>query len=735
MVAFCVVPVTPVTSTWGPFSLLLYLVLVAPPFVCSGIVITAVLADAPARAGIVYSVDLLAAGAGAFLAPFALEWTGGYGALAIVAWLGLLGGLAFRPLDRRALGRLVIPAVLTALLLAYPGWAQRTLGADVQSEDGRWVRNLASRDFGGVQQTSWNPLGRVHVTGRGDSKEFGYRYGLSSSFLAQSIPGRLIFVDQVILLRQFLMTKDPRDVDFLGGFVWAAPYLLHPRPTRALIIGGGGGIDVLVAKHFKVPEIVTVEINSDTAKLLVGRPEDPDRADYAKWQLSDDRCQVRVEQAEGRHFCATQASGSYDFVVANATDTHSLVPGGNYNLSENFLYTVEAMTDYYRLLRPGGYVGISYWDLSSAPHALRVFSTLRAALEKQGVADPSRQMVALEGGGYFSAFVKNGVITPDEVQRLRTGPGRSASGCCSTRGSRRPSPRRRARRSSLCATASRRSRRSTMRRSRAISPSSPRDIRPTSDDRPFFYLIRRYDQGGLAGFLDGIVPIPELYSILIPLLLFNAVLTFLPFVLHRSRATPGAAGTSTGTLLRFNAFFGLCGFAFIFAELGAILILSVFVGGPFYALVVVLPSILVGYSLGSLVTVRFFRAGTGSWALLLVGAVLLGVGGELLPDLTRATMAASHEARIAVAVGVSTLLGVFLGCPVPWMMERVKKRSSELVPWMFAVNSGWNVIGGLLHVSVILIWGASSLFVAAALIYVAALLIVRRELTSCLPAT
>src|SRR5262245_13954263 len=58
-------------------ALTIYTLLVAPPFVFSGVVVASVLAGSTAAAGTVYAVDLLAAALGAGIAPFLLETAGG----------------------------------------------------------------------------------------------------------------------------------------------------------------------------------------------------------------------------------------------------------------------------------------------------------------------------------------------------------------------------------------------------------------------------------------------------------------------------------------------------------------------------------------------------------------------------------------------------------------------------------------------------------------------------------
>ena len=56
-------------------------------------------------------------------------------------------------------------------------------------------------------------------------------------------------------------------------------------------------------------------------------------------------------RAEGRNYLRSKRN-SYDTIVMSGVDTFSALNSGAYVLSENYLYTVEAIEDYLSALKP-----------------------------------------------------------------------------------------------------------------------------------------------------------------------------------------------------------------------------------------------------------------------------------------------------------------------------------------------------------------------------------------------
>ena len=170
-------------------------------------------------------------------------------------------------------------------------------------------------------------------------------------------------------------------------------YRAFPRPAESLVIGVGGGVDIISARANGARNVTGVEINQATVDLVQG----PYRH-VAQWPDWED---IHLVCADGRHFAKT-ADARYDTIVMNGIDTFSALSSGAYVLSENYLYTVEAFEDYLRCLKPGGAMSISRWLLRQPRESLRLTNLYLNAAERTGVANPARSIlhVAYPGPGF-----------------------------------------------------------------------------------------------------------------------------------------------------------------------------------------------------------------------------------------------------------------------------------------------------------------------------------------------
>lgn len=221
----------------------------------------------------------------------------------------------------------------------------------------------------------------------------------------------------------------------------------------------------------------------------------------------------------------------------------------------------------------------------------------------------------------------------------------------------------------------------------------PLEIRPATDDRPFFFNAYRLSDV-LAGAL-GPDEDPAAHYVLGIALLQLALLAVLLLVaplLPRGRAALRAAGA-----WRACAYFAALGLGFMLVELGLMQRLVVFLGHPAHALTVVLAALLFFAGLGALAASRWSLAtcaSPGRVAVLVAMAVLANLAEVrwLLPEL----MSASFGWRVAAAVLVLAPTGLILGTAFPAGIRLLAQRAPELVPWAWAVNGFMSVVGSVL---------------------------------------
>lgn len=716
--AFILMPFDPAfPGVYGSIALPAYFVLFAVPFFLAGVCVSGLLTARGIRPTRVYFWDLLGAGVGAILGPLLLPMLGGYGSVVAATVLALGAAVLMRALDPQSAKRTVTigtigVAVLALAVLAVPRMLQSTMHFDMVSFKHAPLK-AEFMSFGGAAQTYWNPIARVDVSPTGESQIGGFRYGLARKNWSVPLLGRMILVDGSANTRQFVFDEKPDREGILGETLWAAPYVLRPDARRTLVIGPGGGIDILVGKAYGATEIDAVELNPDIHALLLGRPEDPERGAYTRFLASDDRTQVRIVNAEARHFVHASATGpSYDIVLASGVDTLTAIQTAGNALTENYLYTKDAVRDYLRLLAPGGQLALTHWHIEPPNLALRMFTTYLEVLDEAGVQEPGKRICVLTEGFWENAILKKDAdYTKEEVDRLHEFAARAGFDVVYDPFMEPDAPAQRA---------GDRVFRSLGRASRAdrarILDEYPYDVTPVTDDRPYFYWIRgKGDAPGPGGLL---YPLSSAEWLLGLALVLSVIMAAVPGVVVARR------GERVGPALRALPFFVASGFAFILAENGLFLMLALFVGGPLYSLSLVLPSLLIGYAMGSLVALRVASATrTGALRLMAIYAaafaVLFGVARWVLPTL----IGAPGETRLMLAIALVVPFGAVLGLGTPWYMEILKVRSpvQKSLAWMWGVSAAANVVGSMLFVPLCRQVGVRGTFVLAGVLYVLAL--------------
>jgi SAM-dependent methyltransferase len=152
--------------------------------------------------------------------------------------------------------------------------------------------------------------------------------------------------------------------------MYSLPYLLRrdagiPPAKDVLIIGSGSGNDVAHALAHGVEHVDAVEIDPVIARL--GRQDHPDRP------YDDPR--VRLIVNDGRAYLRG-TDRQYDLIVYALVDSLTLHSSFSSIRLENFLFTLEAMADVRRHLKPGGmFVAYNFyrqgWIVTRLHHLMR----------------------------------------------------------------------------------------------------------------------------------------------------------------------------------------------------------------------------------------------------------------------------------------------------------------------------------------------------------------------------
>ena len=713
-------PFNPLEIIWDPTQLLLLLALyglLTLPFFCGAACIGLALACFEVPVGRIYRADLLGAGAGA-LAIVALLFVimpgtalKAIGALALVAaaLASLAEGRRGRPRAALfALAALAVPALpdaWTALQLSpYKGLRQalQVPGASIETERS-------------------SPLGLLSAV---RSPEIPFRHvpGLSLNNTIEPPAQIAVFTDGDALSPITAFDGGLAPLAYLDLTTSALPYHLLERP-EVLILGAGGGADVLSAVWHSAAKIDAVELNPQFANLV--------RDSYGDFAGSIyERPEVHLHIAEARGFVAG-TDRRYDLIALPLLESFA-ASAGSASLHASFVYTVEAIGTYLDHLKPGGYLAITRWLKLPPRDSLKLLLTAIVALEARGVAAPGQQLALIRGWDTTTLLVKNGVLSQRDVEQIRSFteersfdpvhyPGISEDEVNQYNVLQQPSFYDGAR--------------------TLLGPDREGfvarykfDLRPATDDRPYFFDFftwRALPEVASLAAQSGPALLDWGYLILFATLVQAAVASALLVLLPLWLWSP--TRLNTGERWRIGLYFTGIGLAFLFVEIASIQRFTLFLSHPLHAIAVVLAGFLVFAGLGSGLAARLeqrLRAHGGPAALPLVAAAIaiLSIAYVFgLPVLFARLMALPDAARIALSLALIAPLALFMGMPFPLVLARLRVLAPDFVPWAWGINGCASVANAILATLLTIGLGARAVVLIAAALYLMAAALVRRS--------
>src|SRR5919106_1426782 len=146
------------------------------------------------------------------------------------------------------------------------------------------------------------------------------------------------------------------DISWIQKYMDYLPYEMI-NANNTLVIGSGGGEDILVALSGGADNVTAVELNP----LVVAAAKSFDSESGNIYNNNN----VELIIDDGRRFISSSTE-TYDVIVLKLVDSWAAQLAGGYALSENYLYTVEAFQQYFRHLDKdsggGGMLVMTRWN-------------------------------------------------------------------------------------------------------------------------------------------------------------------------------------------------------------------------------------------------------------------------------------------------------------------------------------------------------------------------------------
>jgi hypothetical protein len=615
------------------------------PFFFGGVCLASILRHHPTSVGLIYFSDLSGSGMGCLLIIPVLNMIGGPSTLLLVSLFSFMGTVAFTLSHKRFLSLTVICLLCVGGSISYP-----------PLEDQLDIRTAKGFSQSHINTSEWNALSRVAVF------ELGAPFpgwSLSSAWEGEVVDNLGMDID-ANAFSPIVSYADSRK-DSLLYDITAVPYYLHPH--HVLIIGTGGGRDIVTAQFF-TSDITAVEINPLIISLV------NDRYGAYSGHIYD---QVDLHIAEGRGFLE-ETPEQYDLIQMALVDTWAASASGAYALSEAYLYTVEAFSTCLSRLHDQGVLSVSRWIFDTPQQTLRLVSLGREALHEMGIDRASHHIIVVRNGRVATFLLKKTPFADSEIQTIEE--------LCTAMNFEivyTPLNHKDPLFSQLITTED----------PSAFYRSYPLDVSPTTDDNPFFFYTVKPSQ------------ISQLISMdlesesfknnvsllwLIRLLIISLILVVVFFLLIPAQLLKKSINKA------MLAYFALLGLGFMCVEIPLMQKFTLYLGHPTYAISVVLFSLLISGGIGSFLTrkltIDIRLVGGYIMGMLCIYAFIFQVG---FIDLFEYSWAG----RMVLAVGMTCALGLAMGMPFPLGILSVS-HDRESIPWMWAINGATSVLGSVL---------------------------------------
>jgi hypothetical protein len=674
------------------------------PFIPAGAFITLVLTRYK-KVNQLYAADLLGAGLACLGVPCLLTSLGGPGAALFAAAVACLAASFCFGIRRR--GFCVLALVCAVGLAVFT----------VLNTQHSWLR-IRWRHAGAEAAPlyeRWNAFSRIQIT-PATQEPFGW--GLSTRFQNRFPPIEQLALQIDSGAGTFLtrFTGDFKPLTYLRYDVTSFAHYLRPQ-ADVLVIGPGGGRDVLAALVFHQRSVRGVEVNPaivhavntvfcDFTGHLYRRPD------------------VSFIVDEGRSYLH-KTNDQFDIIQASLVDTVAATAAGAYSFTENGLYTVEAWKLFLNRLKPQGVLTFSRWYYGSTTWPVEVSRLVALgaeALRSSGIADPTRHLLVVRNKnlkppqeGIATLIVSKAPFSQADMDLAKKVCGQLDCDVALAQGRGEP----------LLAEIV------TAENREDVYRQLPLDISPPTDDKPYFFFHARLadvfagrERNRFGGSAFNLPAVRILLLLLGITLGVAGILVAWPgWILFRCGKIKAGSEALTAGL---PAYFAMIGVAFMFIEIAWMQRFSLFLGHPTYGFTVILFGLLVMCALGSWGVSRLNLKGISSEKMAALLFPLLLILDICSPSLLSQMAGAPLVTRIAVTFVFIGLPAVLMGFYFPLGMGLAQRQNTMYAGWCWTINGALSVTGSVLAMLSCLMLGIHQTIWIGACIYAAAALLLSR---------
>jgi len=509
---------------------------------------------------------------------------------------------------------------------------------------------------GHIEDTRWTAFGRIDVVAYGKHPE-------RMDIYIDGTAGTPMYRFDGDVTRSQPALSEIRDA-FPGYFPF--PFLEDGEKDSMLVIGPGGGRDILIGEMAGVKHITAVEVNKGFVDIV------RDYSDY-NGGIYTTLPSVEIIIEEGRSFLKRHER-LYDILFMSLPATNTSRSREGYALTENFLLTTDSLREYYEhLTAEGAFIVVTHGQIE----VTRLLGLALTALSDSRVseADVMKHIAVLGDGEYPVFILKKKPFDCDRAYAMYRAAGEKGYDLSSSffplggatgfinrmlagiaEGT-----------YSFTAVADQ-------------VKEMGYDVSPVSDDNPFFF---KYDVG-----------LPRaVVTVTVTAFILLVVVSGLPLL---SRGRKKRVGGTQRTVLIGIVVFMMLGMGFMLVEIPLIQLFGLFLGHPTVSIAVILFSLLVGSGAGSWSS-SLWRTRQCRVAVAVMGfavAALIGVYCLSLETVFQLFLGMSLMIRLGLSALLLLGLGFLLGFMFPLAVRLLKEGGEQnVIPWMWGINGISSVAG------------------------------------------
>ena len=645
------------------FALFKILFLIFLPYFFSGLTITLALKHYSKNVSVLYCYDLVGAGLGCIFIIGMLFIYDGISLVLLISGLAALSSVIF---SQASSAQLLKKISFTLTLLALGAFICNAYMYQFLK-----IEYVSGKPQNGIIYEKWNPINRVTVTPK--------------TLFNNDV--RIVQYDSIATAVMHSYEGDPKEVDYLKNFIQSFLYQIR-KNAEVLIIGIGGGQDVLNAYVNGSKSITAIEINPTIAQL-----NKETYRDFNGNLFNQPGVELIVD--EGRNF-TRHTKERYDIIHLPNVDSGVASSSGAFTFVENSLYTVEAFKDYYQRLKDDGILWVARWRASQKEYFLenfRILTGVLKALEELNVEHPEKHIVMLEeedkpAWRQAIFLVKKTPFSPEEVREIDT-----LREKMELLWLHHPEKRMDNALDDYLFSSER----------ERLVARYPFRIDPPTDNCPFFFNFLKpvhyiWRLPEIATHFT--YPVFMFKSLFVIVLVMVIVAIFLPLLVFKRYSLHTNHTSSTGGYL---VYFACLGLGFMLVEIPLIQKFILFLGQPLYAIAVILSTLLIFSGIGSMLaggfTQRVLLPRLLTIIVVLCGLLVCSIYG--LPIAFDTFLGRSGLARLIISVLLIMPLGILMGMTFPLGIRLLEQDGKAMIPWVWGINGACSVMGSIIA------WGLS----------------------------